>query len=78
MQREDMLKRLALVRQDVARTEDSIAYQLDMIAGLERDGGNPAVAQRLLARFRHHYHLTLQKRDRLVQRVAESINSFGL
>jgi hypothetical protein len=71
MDRNMILDHLAMVRRHVARGEQIIARQREMIARLERAGCDTSDAERLLLRFEKLQSIHIEDRERLEKKLSE-------
>ncbi len=66
-----ILKHLAIIRRHVARGEQIVARQCEVVARLERAGCDASDAKRLLLQFEELQSLHVADRDRLEKALAK-------
>jgi hypothetical protein len=71
MDRNMILDHLAMVRRHVARGEQIVACQCEIIARLERAGCDTSDAKRLLLQFEELQSLHVEHRERLEKKLSE-------
>jgi hypothetical protein len=71
MDRNTILDHLAMVRRHVARGEQIVTQQREIIARLERAGCDTSDAERLLLQFEEVQSLHVAHRERLEKKLSE-------
>ena len=71
MDRNTIMDHLAMVRRHVARGEQIVTQQREIIARLERAGCDPSDAARLLLQFEEVQSLHVAHRERLEKKLSE-------
>jgi hypothetical protein len=71
MDRNTILDHLAMVRRHVARGEQIVTQQHEIIARLERAGCDTSDAERLLLQFEEVQSLHVAHRERLEKKLSE-------
>ena len=72
MDRQTMLKHLAMVERHVAEGEIRLSRQRALIAELDRDGHDTADARAILATIRETQRLHVEDRDRILKELSSA------
>jgi hypothetical protein len=66
-----LLKTLAITGKRITRSQDDLARQREVVATLERDGGDSVSAREVLASFETVHALQVADLDRLVESLSK-------
>jgi hypothetical protein len=69
MDRAILLRHLASAEDHIAKGAEHIRRQREIVAELERDGHDAALARKLLVEFENMQRLNVTERDRLVKEL---------